>query len=602
MIGLGGAAFAILCLGALEAVTVGRAVIQIRNGSAALRQIRSTLGDSPDGWTPEHIATARILQGNAHNQIAFGYQRLNDDKVLQFMGLVPGLRNQSNALLDLAGLASAASAATGDYIEVAQAVVDDRGTDAVPGERLLALLKQSEPYWRDADSQLSAAQARVAADSAHGPGGPLKSALDDAMNAVVPLADAARIGVVASKFGPPALGSGAPQTYLVLLPNPSEIRPAGGFSGAIATTVFSRGAPSSIEVKNQEDFNPQQKKKFDVPTPLARYLKFSKNQLELGDAGWDPDFPTTAHLSEQMYAGATGRLVDGTISIDPYALSALLAVVGPVDVPGYGTFDSANFFPKLNVIVNASSAPGAGKGALSPISKAVLSKVLNAPASSWPAMFAVFKTQAEQRHLQAYFHEPTLAQAAASLHYDGGIAVSPADYLMLVDANVGATKGDSYVHKSMQVRTEVQSDRGVALHQVDVMYEMPLPVSADDRALNPGDGSYRDYVGFILPQQAAVASLEVLDDHGALMGGIDAVSFSHDRQVVNAFVRVPRGQTSTVKLVYEVPIDATRNYNMYLQKQAGLPQLPTDLLFSYPGGQARRTFAFAADQQVGVTW
>src|SRR5438270_6008724 len=146
-----------------------------------------------------------------------------------------------------------------------------------------------------------------------------------------------------------------------------------------------------------------------------------------------------------------------------------------MDVPGYGSFDSTNFFSKLNVIVNASSGPGTGKSALPPISRAALDKILNTPAASWPRLFSVMKTEAENRHIQAYFHNPALAEAAATVHFDGGVVAGKDDYLMVSDANVGATKGDYFVRKLMQVKTEVLDQQGVAVHQVDVTYDMPAP-------------------------------------------------------------------------------------------------------------------------------
>ena len=231
-----------------------------------------------------------------------------------------------------------------------------------------------------------------------------------------PLADVARVGGVAARFAPGALGGSAPQNYLVLLSNPSEMRPDGGFVGSMGTVTMSKGAPTGIDVKPQEFYNPLIKQHTDIPYPLARYLKFYKNSLEIGDAGWDADFPTSARLTESLYTAATKRPVDGTIAVDPYAISAMLQVTGPVDVPGYGTFTADDFFPKLNFIVNVSNAPGSGKGALTPIGQTVLGKVLNAPPSSWPQLLLVFEQQAQGRHIQAYFHDTSLATAVSEVH------------------------------------------------------------------------------------------------------------------------------------------------------------------------------------------
>jgi hypothetical protein len=338
-----------------------------------------------------------------------------------------------------------------------------------------------------------------------------------------------------------------------------------------------------------------------VPYPLSRYLTFLNNSLEIGDAGWDPDFPTTARLSESLYTFATKRNPDNTISIDPYALAAMLRVTGPVDVPGYGSFDSANFFDKLNYVVNASTAPGSGKGALTPIGQAVLHQVLTAPASLWPALFLVFQKQAESRHIQAYFHDPHLAGAAAQVGYDGHLQTGGEDFLMVCDANVGISKGDHYVHKSMQVSSEV-SPAGVVRHEVRLRYQMPAPIDDIDRALNPGEGSYRDYVRIYLPETATVAGFKATLDAGQEAGSLDTISFAHGRQVVGAFFRLPRGHEADLTLTYEVPIGSAANYQLMLQKQAGTPALPTTLLVSYPGGITHQHTDLSIDSLLSVAW
>jgi hypothetical protein len=438
-------------------------------------------------------------------------------------------------------------------------------------------------------------------DSGHHLLPPFASGTKQAITVLQPIDDLARVGAVASRFGPAALGAEKSQNYLVLLTNPSELRPGGGFVGAVGNVTMAKGSVASVEVRPQESYNPLIKQHTNVPSPLGRYLKFYKNSVELGDAGWDPDFPTTAKLSEGLYTAATARQVDGTISVDPYALSAMLAVTGPVDVPGYGTFNSDNFYPKLNFIVNASTAPGSGKGALTPISQAVLSRVLNAPASSWPRLLQAFQQQAEGRHIQAYFHEPNLAQATAQAHYNGGLLASSGDYLMISDANVGATKGDYYVKKSADLKTVVLSG-GVVRHELDVHYDMPLPVDDTDRKLNPGEGSYRDYVRFYLPETASLASLQMTADGQPVDASVDAISFDHGRQIVGSFFRLPRGHSAEVRLFYEVPVTLYQQYDLLVQKPAGVAGLPLSMTVSYPGGQAQRQSPLGQDAHFSVNW
>ena len=106
---------------------------------------------------------------------------------------------------------------------------------------------------------------------------------------------------------------------------------------------------------------------------------------------------------------------------------------------------------------------------------------------------------------------------------------------MVVDANVGATKGDLYANKSMSVRSEVYAD-GLSRHLVTIDYS--LPAFNDDlaRALNPGDGSYRDYLRFYLPEHAAVAGVKAALDSQPSVAAPVNVTQEHGRAVVGVFL------------------------------------------------------------------
>lgn len=585
-----------------EVVTAVAGAFQVVEASARLQDAVAALGTNPDQWTSDRITSAAALQQEAGNSAAQGDSGLRSNLLVGAAANVPLLRDQVRPLLSLSGAINAAAQSDADLIQIARVVDQSRGSADPTGIRLLKLLGDTQSSWVHADSNLGPALDRLRRDGSSPATAPAITALTkQATDLLQPLATEARIGVAASQFGPTALGGSGPQSYLVLLPNPSEQRPAGGFSGAVGTVVMDAGAPVVVDVKKQEDFNPQITKPVAVPTPLDRYLKFYKNSLELGDAGWDPDFPSTAAVSEQLYTSATNRSVSGTISVDPYALSALLGVTGPVDVPGYGSFDDATLFPKLNYIVNVSTAPGSGKGALGPISQAILRKILSEPAGTWPRIFNVLQQQADQRHIQAQFHDQALSAAAAQVHYNGAVLGQDQDYLMVCDANVGATKGDFFVKKSIDVRSEVPGT-GIVRHQVTVDYKMPTALDAIDRALNPGDGSYRDYVRFYIPETANVAALTETIDGQPAHGGIDALTMTHGRQSVGAYFRVPRGHRVSLTLSYLVPVQTGSSYSFRLQKQAGVDSLPTHVVVSYPGGQANETSQLPQDMLVSVQW
>ncbi|MEA2645332.1 MAG: hypothetical protein QOE92_415 [Chloroflexota bacterium] len=586
---------------AYESFTVGQALANVTHGTDVLRQAATVLGTRPENWTAENVATARDLQVQAAAEVSRGAGQMRESRLMAALSAVGYSRDQSQVLQDLADATVSGTDSFGKLVEVAGTVAEARDSGAPPGTRLLNLLAATSRPWQDASDRLEPTLRTLRADLRRPVLGPLAQKLRDAIRLLDEMAGEARIGVVASKFAPSAIGAARPQTYLVLLPNPSELRPAGGFSGVIGTVVMSGGAPTTVEVRNQDTFNPNIKKPVPVPATLGRYLKMFKNQLEIGDVGWDPDFPTTARTAEQMYQSATNRAVDGTISIDPYAIGAMLAVTGPVDAQPYGIFGPDNFFEKLNIIVNASTGPNTGKGALAPVSEAILKRVLESPASDWPRLFAIFRDQAEQRHLVGYFHDAAIAQAAHEVQYDGALVDTTHDYLLVADGNVGISKGDYFVKKSLDMKVEAPVT-GVTRNQVTMKYAMPQALNDIDRALNPGEGSYRDYVRFYLPQGAQIADFEVLTDGKPSEGGLNELALDHDRLVAGTYFRLPRGHEATITLTYQVPFNPDAGYDLLVQKQLGNPGMPTTVQVAYPGGQVKQQANLAQDLRMAVRW
>jgi hypothetical protein len=602
-IGLGAAGFLLLLALAVELVRVTPMLKELSAGEQTLRDASTALGRSPGDWTAVRIASAQPLQVEALQQISAGQHRLERDPVLTVASHIPIAGDQVRGLVDVANAGISAAQAFADVIAVARSYDAARSDPAPPGDRLLHLIGSSSGPLSDAHSRLQPALKALYADLDRPLLPPVAGKVRNAVSSLEPVDSMAAAGAAAGKYAPDAIGASGPRTYLLLLANPAELRPAGGFVGAVGTLTFNHGSASAITVVDQRAIDQSMQQHFEPPPIASRYLTFFRNSLEIGDAGWDPDFPATARLSEQMYGSATGRQVDGTISIDPYALSALLAVTGAVDVPGYGNFDAANLFPKLDFIVNVSTAPGAGKGALSPIARAVLEKILTQPVSSWPRLLSALQRQASGRHLQLFLHDQRLATATAEFHSDGAVLGGGEDYLMVVDANVGVTKGDYYLRKSMTVKAELPSG-GVSRHEVTLDYSLPLPVDATDSALNPGSGEYHDYLRFYLPETATLSGLRFTEDGQPSSdgGAAEPVRFEHGRQVVGTFFRLPRGHRVQLRLAYRVPLLPQNSFDLLIQKQAGTPARPTTVSVSYPGGQASRQADLAEDISFHAAW
>jgi len=171
-----------------------------------------------------------------------------------------------------------------------------------------------------------------------------------------------------------------------------------------------------------------------------------------------------------------------------------------------------------------------------------------------------------------------------------------------VDGNVTPSKGDYYVHKSVDLKAAVTTN-GVSRHQLTLTYTMPLPVDNTDRVLNKENGGvYADSLRVYLPETTANVGVNYSEDGGDGFGGLNTVSTAGGKRILAAFIRLPRGHTGVLRIDYGVALDGGRAFDLYVQKQAGVPNRHMDLTVSYPGGVAKRVSEGTMDTEFMLKW
>ena len=134
---------------------------------------------------------------------------------------------------------------------------------------------------------------------------------------------------------PAILGWDGPRRYLVLTQDPAELRPSGGFIGSYGIIAFDKGriterrflSVSPLDGKNDYPF-------VRPPQELADYLLGPTQSWQLADAGWSPDFPTSAQDALRLYTNESGDAqIDGVLGITTYTIDELLKVTGPITRP-----------------------------------------------------------------------------------------------------------------------------------------------------------------------------------------------------------------------------------------------------------------------------
>jgi len=139
-------------------------------------------------------------------------------------------------------------------------------------------------------------------------------------------------------------GANGPRRYLVIFQNNAEIRATGGNPAAQTLVTIDDGKARIESQSNSSQFDEDGLTARDVTdVPAATRALYETDTWQFSqNFTRTPDFPFTAHLFDALWAKAGRQPFDGVISLDPVALARVLAVTGPVTLPGGGEITADN--------------------------------------------------------------------------------------------------------------------------------------------------------------------------------------------------------------------------------------------------------------------
>src|SRR5918993_1840203 len=254
-------------------------------------------------------------------------------------GPVRDVRRLGNALDQLVAVAETGVRILPQVRGEESTLVDDGNVD-------IDVLESVIDDLRGVSTRLADAQAELAdvADSRPLVGDRLAEARDQAQSEVDPLADGLQTIDPLPDHLPKVLGADASRQYLVALLNPAEMLFSGGTPQSFVTVDIDRGRMS---VSDTIDFA-------TAPgTGVPRYWRKVKgNPLHRGPtrpalATMAPDWQVSGNELANAWRSLRGRRLAGVVVIDVVALSGMLDLTGPLEVPTLGTLTGENMVDKL---------------------------------------------------------------------------------------------------------------------------------------------------------------------------------------------------------------------------------------------------------------
>ncbi len=271
---------------------------------------------------------------------------------------------------------------------------------------------------------------------------------------------------------------------VVLLQNPSEIRPGGGFIGMYADVVIRRGAIAGVEIHDINDVDRVLSTTTIPPQPLQAIV----GNWRTADANWFVNFPDSAARviqfleASDLYRKQNIRF-DGVIAVNASIFADVLAVTGPIPVPDSKSNEvltADTFLEKIQKSVQENQKQGKDqpKNIVKVTAPLVLEKIKDGKASQLTPLLA---TWIARKDVLVYAKDVEIQKFLDSTAISGRQLEIPTnfngDYLSIVSANIGGQKSDSFIKKEVTSQIRINPD-GTAANHVTISYTHTAPSDA----------------------------------------------------------------------------------------------------------------------------
>ena len=279
----------------------------------------------------------------------------------------------------------------------------------------------------------------------------------------------------------PMLGRDGPRRWFVAVVTLAENRGSGGLVGNTGEITAVAGKLSLVNVQRVAQLNDavdDAAAARALPSVYADAYGEWKVPARLQNVTVAADFPTAAEALESVLPLAGRGEVDGTVSIDPLAVAALLDVVGPVKVPSWPVPVSAENAPSVLLHEQYVALEGeARENFLGEVIAAVWARATTGDLPSPASLARTLGPAVRGRHIQLHSRRAEEQAALGRFNADGALRFSGGDHLSLVTDNGSQSKVDWFLRRAVDYHVRYDPGSGSAEGTVKVTLTNDAPPS-----------------------------------------------------------------------------------------------------------------------------
>ncbi|MBT3355824.1 DUF4012 domain-containing protein [bacterium] len=371
--------------------------------------------------------------------------------------------------------------------------------------------------------------------------------------------------------------------YMLMLQNNMELRPGGGFLGQYAVVEVKNGDIVSLFIEDANLLDQRITAKVAPPYPFTKMMQIKKWKFR--DSNFSADFPTNVEKAKYFYRlSGRGSDFDAVIAVNASVLNRALEITGPITLGGYGTYTSEDAVLKLEEFVekkylmNEDLDTQNRKAVMKKLAPAVADKLLTA--ENFKKTIDLALDELRNKDVMLNFENPEAQKMIEEVRWGGIVDTTwDGDYLMLVDANLGALKSDYFMKR-------------------DIFYDVDLTLEKPTATLNYtythtakfGDwrtSDYHSYLRMYVPKGS-----NLLERHMVSYPNIQE-EFGKTYFGFIAHTLINRQTKAVIK--YELPDFVKEDYKLYIQKQSGVGDVPVKVHVKTADGEFNQELILKKD-------
>ena len=217
------------------------------------------------------------------------------------------------------------------------------------------------------------------------------------------------------------------------------------------------------------------------------------------------------------------------------------------------------------------------------------------------SLFKSLNTNLQEKHIQVFLHNKDAQKFVEAMGYDGAV-VEPmcsdtncyADWLGMVDANVGVNKSNLFISRDSSLKVDFSG--GKMVRTLSINYDNKATPALGDKA------QYKTYTRVLIPQGANI-------EYSNLASYGESAPLQFDRQEIDGrseigvLIEIMPGDKKTWQISWSTPnsldLSQAGEYRLYVRKQAGTL---TDPIAIEIGDKDQYNTTLSQDLFRTVTW